>query len=83
VNKSYKKRKGNAPNQVATALSRARRKTRTASLTATPACPLHLPLATRGWVDEDRAFGCVHHLCGDAPEPHPSDHPEIPAAYGK
>src|SRR5215216_5771070 len=37
VNKSHKKRKGSAPNQVATALSRARRKTRTALLTATPA----------------------------------------------
>jgi hypothetical protein len=83
VNKCYKKRKGSAPNPVATAFSRARRKTRTASLTATPAYPLRLPLATRGWVDEHGTFGRVHHLCGDAPEPHPSDHPEIPAANGK
>jgi hypothetical protein len=35
VNKSYKNRKGSALNAVATALSRARRETRTASLTAT------------------------------------------------
>ena len=83
VNKSYKKRKGSAPNPVATALSCARRKTRTASLTATPSYPLRLPLAARGWVDEDGAFGRVHHLCGDASEPHPSDHPEFPAAYGQ
>jgi hypothetical protein len=83
ANKSYQQRKGSAPNPVATALSRARRKTKTASLTATPAYPLRLPLATRGWVDKDGAFGRVHHLCGDAPEPHPSDHPEIPAAYGQ
>ena len=34
-------------------------------------------------VDEDRAFGRVHHLCGDAPEPHPSDRPEIPAAHSQ
>jgi hypothetical protein len=83
VNKSHKKRKGSAPNQVATALSRARSKTRTASLTATPAYPLRLPLGTRGWVNEDGTFGRVHHLCGDAPQSHPSDHPEIPAAHGQ
>ncbi len=83
VNKSHKKRNGSAPNPVATALSRARSKTRTASLTATPAYPLRLPLGTRGWVNEDWTFGRVHHLCGDAPESHPSDYPEIPAAYGQ
>jgi hypothetical protein len=83
VNKSYKKRKGSAPNPVATALSCGRRKTRTASLTATSAYPLRLPLAARGRVDEDGTFGRVHHLCGDAPEPHPSDRPETPAAHGQ
>jgi hypothetical protein len=83
VNKSYKKRKGSAPNPVATALSRARRKTRTASLTATPAYPLRVCLAAQRRVDEDGTLGRVHHLCGDAPEPHPSDHPEFPAADGQ
>ena len=83
VNKSHKKRSGSAPNPVATALSRARSKTRTASLTATPAYHLRLGLGTRGWVNEDRTFGRVHHLCGDAPQSHPSDYPEIPAAHGQ
>ncbi len=77
------KRKGSAPNPVATAVSSARRKTRTASLTAAPAYPLRLGLAAQGRVDEDRAFGRVHHLCGDAPQPHSSDRPEIPAAHGQ
>ena len=54
-----------------------------ASLTATPAYPLLLRLAVSGRVDEDWAFGRVHHLCGDAPQSHPSDHQEIPAAHGQ
>ena len=44
---------------------------------------LRLRLALRGRVDEDGAFGRVHHLCGDAPEPHPSDRPETSAAHGQ
>jgi hypothetical protein len=47
------------------------------------AYPMRLRLDARGRVDEDRAFGRVHHLCGDAPEPHSSDRPEIPAAHGQ
>ena len=47
------------------------------------AYPLRLRLAPRGRVDEDRALGRVHHLCGDAPEPNSSDSPELPAAHNQ
>jgi hypothetical protein len=53
-------------------------------LTATPAYPLlRLRIGARGQVDEDGTFGRVNHLCGDAPEPHPSDRTEISTTHGQ